>query len=460
MKPLVVLLLVLIAGLALLISLWKSGPDAPPTITVPPPVTTTAPVKAADTEQLQTPVETARVVTQDGAAGDGGMSADALVERPGNNSLFGLVTNDRNQPLPGAKVELSRNSRMGQELAMEWITERTNYGPPIVATTDAKGQYRFSHVIPRRDYYLIASHAEFTPVQEQMVAVGDSGDFQGPNFVLTVGSIVEGMVTDTEDNIVPGAELWLDSAFYSGAGESPDRLIAFADALGHFEFKNVYAVTKQLTCMAEGYGSATISPVNVLGTPGEKVNVDFKLAVGQPIGGKVLGSDGMGIKGAQIMAYNTGNNISYRGETESLEDGSFMLLNLHPGTYIINCTAKGYSQQKATRVAVGNMSVVIDMRAQACVNGRVIVHKTGLPVSNFTVSVRRVAPKQQPGFNLASEETGLAETFANTADGTFQLCGLDPGTYALMASSTNSAPTLSDSFSVVADQRSVSIEVR
>jgi len=460
MRPLVVLLLVLAAGLALLLSLWQFGPSSAPPIDTPSVAAPNVPAVPAKPEQLQTPAEPARTVTEDGAAGDGGMSDAALVERPGNNSLYGLVTNDSNQPLPGARVELSRDPRMGEEMAMTWITERKPSGPPLATMTDAKGQYRFTNVVPRSNYYLIASHPDLMPVQEQMVAVGDSGDFQGPNFVLTGGSTVEGTVTDSGGNLVTGAELWLDSAFYSGVGESPDRLIATSDASGHFEFRNVYAVTKQLTCMAEGYGSQTKSPVSVLGTPGEKLTIDFQLAVGQPIAGKVLGSDGMGIKGAEIIAYNTGNNISFRGQCESLEDGSFTLLNLHPGSYILSCTAKGYRQQKHTRVAVGNMAVVIDMLAQACVNGRVVEAASGKPVDAFTVSVRRVAPKQQQGFNLASEETGLKESFAGAADGSFTLCGLDPGTYALMASSNNSAPTLSDSFTIVAEQRSVSIEVR
>ena len=461
MRPLVVLLLVLAAGLALLLSLWQSGPSTTSPIDAPAPsAPIAAPTQPSQPVQLQPPSEPVRMVTEDGAAGDGGMSDAALFERPGNNSLYGLVTNESHQPLPGAKVELSRDPRMGEEVAVMWITDRRPAGPPIVTTTDAKGQYRFTNVVPRSNYYLIASHPDLMPVQEQMVGVGDSGDFQGPNIVLTTGSSVQGTVTDSGGNVVPDAELWLDSAFYSGEGESPDRLITKSNALGQFEFKNVYPVTKQLTCMAEGYGAQTKSPVNVLGSPGEKVTVDFQLAVGQPIAGKVLGSDGMGIKGAQIIAYNTGNNISFRGQCESLEDGSFTLLNLHPGSYILTCTAKGYRQQKHTRVAVGSMAVVIDMLAQACVSGRVIEAASGKPVDTFTVSVRRVAPKQQQGFNLASEETGIKESFMGSADGSFTLCGLDPGTYALMASSNNSAPTLSDSFSIVAEQRSVSVEVR
>src|SRR5687768_15850610 len=247
MRPLVVLVLVLVAAVALLLTLNYSGSSTTPTLPGPEVPTITdqgkAPVVAPT---VQAPTDTTRVAPEDGAVGDGGMINEVLPERAGKNSLYGLVTNENNQPLPGAKVELSRDPRMGQEVAMMWITARPPAGPPIATQTDSKGQYRFTGVVPRRDYYLVVSHADYAPVQEQMVAVGETGDFQGPNVVLRAGSIVQGNVTDVAGNVVPGAELWLDSAFYGGEGESPDRLIVQSDAVGHFEFKNVYPVTKQL----------------------------------------------------------------------------------------------------------------------------------------------------------------------------------------------------------------------
>ncbi len=460
MRPLVVLLLVLVAAVALIFTLQNFGPSTPTVATpevggadvVP------APPKTPKTEKVQTPTETARTAEEAVQAG-AGVNESAAVERPGRNTLYGLVMNEDKQPLRGAKVQLSRDALMGQEVAMLWITGASSGSKPIVMTTDEKGAYRFQNVIPRRDYFLIVSHPNYSPAQEQLVAVGDEGDFQGPNIILKTGSIVQGTVTDTANNVVPNAELWLDSAFYSGQGESPDRLIVKSDLVGHFEFANVYAVAKQLTCSAEGYGTQTRSPVNIQGTPGERVTVDFQMSVGQPIGGKVIGSDGAGIKDAVILAYNTGNNVSYRGEAKSLEDGTFALMNLHPGSYILQCEAKGYRQQKLSRVAVGDMNVIIDMLAQACVNGRV-VDNAGNPVTAFTVAVRRLAPTQVPGIGVPSEETGVKENFTGATDGNFQLCGLDPGTYTLLANSNTSAPTFSEAFSITADRPSINMVVK
>ncbi len=460
MRPLVVLLLVLVAAVALILALQNFGPSTPtvPLSEVGGPAAVPPPTKAPTPETVQTPKETVRTAEEAVQAGEG-VNADAAVERPGRNTLYGLVMNQDKQPLRGAKVQLSRDAMMGQEVAMSWITGVTSGTKPIVTTSDEKGAYRFQNVIPRRDYFLIASHPNYSPVQEQLVAVGDDGEFQGPNIILKTGSIVQGTVTDTSNNVVPNAELWLDSAFYSGQGESPDRLIVKSDLLGHFEFANVYPVAKQLTCSAEGYGTQTRSQVNIQGTPGERVIVDIQLSVGQPIGGKVIGSDGAGIKDAVIVAYNTGNNVSYRGETKSLEDGTFALMNLHPGSYILQCEAKGYRQQKNTRVAVGEMNVIIDMLAQACVNGRV-VDNAGNAVTAFTVSVRRLAPNQVPGIGVASEETGLKESFSAATDGNFQICGLDPSTYCLVASSNTSAPTFSEAFAITADRPSINVVVR
>jgi protocatechuate 3,4-dioxygenase beta subunit len=229
--------------------------------------------------------------------------------------------------------------------------------------------------------------------------------------------------------------------------------------MGHFEFKNVYPVSKQLTCMAEGYGTQVRTPINVEGKPDEQVTVDFTLDVAQPIAGRVVGSDGAGIKGAKILAFNTGNNVSFRGEATSLDDGQFQLNDLHPGSYILQCNATGYRQQKHTRVATGNMDVQIDMMAQARVEGRVVEAASGNPIQNFTCSVRRVAPQQAGGI-AASEETGIQENFSGRTDGTFTLSGLDPGTYVIRASAPDAAPTLSETFSVVENQSVANILVR
>src|SRR6185436_12915503 len=143
----------------------------------------------------------------------------------------------------------------------------------------------------------------------------------------------------------------------------------------------------------------------------------------------------------------------------SKEDGAFQIDGLHPGSYILQCAATGYRQQKHTRVATGSMAVQIDMLAQARVEGRVLDAASGNPVQNFTCSVRRVAPPQAGGLSV-SEDTGIQETFSGRTDGSFALSGLDPGTYAIKASSGDSAPTMSDIFSVVENQSVANIVVR
>ncbi len=462
MRPLVVLLLVLVAALALIFTLQKSGSQGQPTIDLNDVAVTpdAPPIVKPPNETVQQPEEATRTATGEPAPGIG-VSEDAVPERPGRNRLYGLVLNEQMLPLRGAKVELSRDARMGQEMAMKLITGVVSMEAPLVTMTDERGAYTFLNVIPRRDYFVIGSHESYSPTQEQLVTVGDDGDFQGPNIILKTGSIVEGLVTDTANNVIPDAVMWLDSAFYSGTGESTDRLTTKTDARGHFEFRNVYPVSKQLTCSAEGYGTITKSPVNVVGTPGERVVADFQLSVGQPIGGRVVGSDGAGIQGAHIVGYYTGNNTTYRGETESTEDGSFLLPNLHPGNYILTCEAKGFRQQKHTRVQTGDVAVIIDMLAQACVTGRV-VDSAGAGVSAFSIAVRRLAPNTLPGVGVPSEETGVKENFTAAVDGEFSICGFDPGVYTLVVTTATSAPTFSDAFSISADtdRGSVNVVVR
>ena len=453
MRPLIVLLFVLIAAVVMIFALGDD-PGTNSTGVAPSLSGNTPPVENSGVESLQTPEDSGRESTK-------------FQEDPTNpvlpviasNSLVGRVLNDELAPLVNAEVLLSRDAMMGDDLAMNMILGVAPKGKPTKTVTNAKGEYAFKKIEPARDYYILAKHAEYAEVQEQLVVVGQEGEFRGPDIILRPGVVVFGTVIDVGGNTVPRALLQLDSAFFTGEGDPLGRLETTTDNNGFFEFKNVSPGPRVMTVYAEGYGTQTKNNIPVGNVAGERIEVSLVLDVGQPIAGLVISSDGLGVPNALVQAYNYESNISYRGSATTDENGLFQIDDLHPsGAYILQAEAPGFRQEKQTRVKFGEMSVEIAMIKQACVIGRVLA-ADGSPVRSFEASLRRVS-EPRPNGQVYYEDIGLRLNFTNQTNGEYELCGLNPGSFVVVARAPGFAPTPSDVVKVVDGQSTTQVDIR
>jgi uncharacterized GH25 family protein len=462
MRPLHVLLLAAVAILALALGLYFSttNQEAPPAVAPTP----AEPVAGAPSESpdVVKPAETQRgegVEADSGApprAGAGPISSPLR-----SNKLVGRVVDAGSQPVPGAKVILSRDPMMGEQIGMHWFMGRQPTGKKISTTTDAQGRYEFKGVEPANDYFVAVQHPDFAQVQEELVAVAEGGESMAPEVVLRKGSTLAGYVRDIGGNPVGNAVLHLDSAYMMGQEtESPDRMTTTTDPSGYYEFKNISAGPRVLTVSAEGYGLQVNNHLTPFkGHPDDDGGspIDFRLSPGKPIAGRIIGPDGMGIPGARVLAMNYGNTTGSRGEGVADEGGAFQIDGLQDGSYILMVNAPGFRALRLNRVQVGEMNVQVDMVKQACIAGRVF-DSEGSPVASFTGSALRTSPDL--GATPIFEATSIENTFNKTADGAFELCGLDPGTYAVQISAAGYAPTLSESFTVAEGQPLPTINVR
>jgi protocatechuate 3,4-dioxygenase beta subunit len=194
------------------------------------------------------------------------------------------------------------------------------------------------------------------------------------------------------------------------------------------------------------------------GREGDNKTLDVMLSVAAPIGGLVVGPDGAGIPEARVIAMMFQNDKSSRGETLTDGTGAFQIQGLAPGSYILQVEAKGFRMQRANRVSTGDLNVRLELVAKASVSGRV-TDGAG-PVTAFEVRALRTTPNPSPGAPQVYENTPVLENFTGKADGRFELRGFDPGSYALRVSAPGYAPTLSETFNVLADQAPPSLTIR
>lgn len=460
-RPLAVLLLVLAAVLAVVVGFFVLQRSEKPPVAATP--GGAAPVEhAAATPDEPSPPADQRQAPPTAVAES--TSDDDTPPAALSNSLVGIVLNDRNEPIAGATVKLSRDAMTGDAIANQWFGGYEPSGiPPLSSVSNAKGQFVFRGIEPAKDYFLLATHTDYSQAQEELVAVARAGESRAPDLVMRTGSRLTGFVADVEGNQVPNAKLHLDSAYMMGLEQaSPDRLTVTTDNTGGFEFKNVGAGPRNLMCEAEGYGLQIKHNIVFKGDASENLEHQFRLQLGVPIGGRVFGPEDEGVVGCKVVALNYGNNTSSRGEALTDELGNFQINGLEAGSYILLLEPKGYRQARQNRVQAGELNVQIPMIRQASITGRVFASGTNEAVTNFSASLHRVnSASGQPGGNQQPlyETTGVKEKVEGSTDGSFLLVGVDPGRFAIKVTAKDFAPRMSDEFTVVEGQPTPPVQI-
>jgi len=417
------------------------------------------PTRAEEPANLVAPTNPTRVTTAVEAPepDEADISAPML-----GNSLTGIVYDADGKPLPDAVVKLSPDPFMDEALSMAWFLGKEPSGKAETTRTDAEGRYTFRSIAPRNDYFMMVDHADFRPRQEEGVLVGETGQFGGPEFHMSRGALLSGYVVDVGNNPVPNAKLYLDSAYMMGEDQvSPDRMTATSDATGFYEFKHVPPGPRNLSCVAEGYGMMVQHNLQFAHDQPEQVlEHSFTLEVGQPIAGRVFGPEDEPVVGAHIMAMKYSNQTSSRGEAITDENGNFLIQDLGQGSYNLSVNAKAYRVARHNGVQVGDVNVQVEMIKQACVSGKVL-DENGKPVTDFTAVVLRAsAPTDDPQQSPIYENTEVKEAIEASPDGSYTLCGLNPGTFVLKIKSKSLAPSLSQPFTVADGQVLPDVTVR
>jgi hypothetical protein len=452
MKPIHVLILVLVAAAATAL-VYMFSREAPTGESAGAPTRIEAPAQprgdAASVEKpAELPPEPERASTTVASEKD---DDEPEAQLPVANTVVGVVLNQQDAGIPNARVQLSRDALMGEAIAMVWFANREQTGQILETVTDANGRYKFIGVEPGRDYYVMATHPDYAQVQEEGMNVGRQGEFRSPDLVLREGSKLRGYVTNVEGDALANAELHLDSAYSMGVElQSPDRLSVTTDANGFYEFKNIAAGPRVLTCWSDGYARETHHQKMFTGEASDVQEQNFRLNIGNFLAGRVFGPQGEGVAKAKVIAMNYGASTQSRGEGLTDDDGNFQVDGLGLGSYILMVQAVGYRPQSHTRVQVGDLNVQIPMLKQAELTGRVLEAGTDKPVTKFKARLLMVAvgiPNQ--GNQLQFEATHNSAEANPSADGSFTLLGVNPGTYAVKVIANGYATRTTDTFQVV-----------
>jgi len=461
MRPLVVLLLVAGALLALVIALTtlfdsqRSGEFEPGPAPTPHQAEPRANAELVPATAPSEPEAAARARTDDTRTALR-TEAEPGARKITPGAIEGLVCDESGTPITGAEVGLlnAKPTAFDDLLALRGVEPPK---PIAKVVTEAAGTFRFDRLDPSKDWSLVVTHESYATFTTDLAIEVPEGGTWKETITLEPGLTCSGTVTDAKTGApIEGALLVVDSAFAfmsPAKSRSPEQCIT--DANGQYVFTNVGASPNQarvLTVSAPGYATQVyhnFTLTTVGETPvrfrnqrpearAEGRQQDFALEPGMVIAGRVVSPEQRGVGGVEIEALSQSGTLSSRGTTTSRGNGEFLIEGLAEGLYAVRVTPTHYDAPALQRVEAGTTDVVIELFEQATVTGKV-VDPAGQPVSNFEVRAR-VANEVNKAFGAITAK----DSVRGSRSGTFTLKGIPEGSYVIEASADGYAASFSD----------------
>lgn len=245
---------------------------------------------------------------------------------------------------------------------------------------------------------------------------------------------------------------WVGGAYF-GAYDSTDRRHAKTDTDGRFAFDDVPAGAWLVGPAPASAGSSARPPYAPFGQRVEiaagvaRVDVVVELDAGGMITGRVLDTDGELVDEGSVLYTAVDGHAE---ESESAYGGRFELGPFRSGEYELRAhggdAAKG-AYSETVRVRAGGPPVDLRLRAPGRIRGRVLDATTREPVAAVVL------------LNLERSEPMRIASREQTANGSFELPKLIPGTYVVTARTSDGRYGASASVALLAGQTIDDVEV-
>ncbi|HEX5052750.1 MAG TPA: carboxypeptidase-like regulatory domain-containing protein [Planctomycetota bacterium] len=258
------------------------------------------------------------------------------------------------------------------------------------AQTDADGRYVLDNLDPS-----LESHSVFARKDgyvEGKAEVKATGPDVEQDLVLGRGVEVRGVVTG------PGGQpLAAATVFLGFSPNAYDRLDAISDIAGAFRFACVAEGEQTLNVERRGF-SGTRLKVQVPKPPAPPVVVPVRLEVGHWIGGRAIDGDGKPVAGVAIAPRLDDEYLDgIRAKTD--DDGHFRLDGVPARGLSLEFYGKGVLRKQQTVDAVDRGDLEVALERHGRMAGTVVDGRTGRPLTEFRIrfAQARLAAGEQSG---------------------------------------------------------------
>jgi protocatechuate 3,4-dioxygenase beta subunit len=342
-----------------------------------------------------------RHVATDGFVAIGAVLTNPF-ERSDDLALSGRVTlADSGQPVEGATVIV-----------------RTKY-VPTETTTNAHGW--FTVKVPAGDYPIEAKKGALVGAFPHTVQVTPDAVPEDLVIKLHPGHVIAGHVRSDRGRAIEGAAL---ATLLEGERLPPTSpSVKQAESVhstsdGSYRIEGLLPRRYDLHVSAPGFGAIS----STIDVQHDVESIEFVLQTGATIGGHVT-LDGNLIGGAVISVREVGADRFHRtATTTTSREGAFQLVDLHPGSFVVEATLEGKgSATETVKLTAGeqrNLSLVLT--EGATVSG-IVKSQDGAPIGRAEVECQ-------------------SQRVTTSSDGTFKFVGVAPGYYLLRAEAPEGSP--------------------
>lgn len=477
MNPLRILLLVL--GLVVVGGgVWLLVSEQPPVVTTPEPSSTARPEPeggTADSGALQ-------VASQDKPkAATTQQRTEVEVDTSAKQApqgVKGQVVAPTGAPVAACKVYLLEATTGPDIFKMMQLAQRGITLPPVSSTeTDERGNFALGVEMhdPSKVYEVRVVSDDFADLTHPNVRLQPSEWYDAKVLQLQNGLTLTGQVTVAGGGALPIADAEVSiksssSPFNVSLVPGRERgIVVKTDAGGFYRATNVPPGVHEVAAVAPGYARLVHSNVTVNEQNENRLN--FELAQGQAIEGKVIDTNGVGIARARITAVAMSSKTPVTADDFADENGNFTILGLIEGPYQLTAKAEGFVDANEKPIMAGTKGLELVVEKQGGVR-LTVVGKNGQLVREYTVTVKKYFPGQTNQPQVASTATAPAameasygntnipaQNVRNPKDGVALIEGLDPDTYALQINARGYAMAFSDPFTVAVDTEPAMITV-
>ncbi len=313
--------------------------------------------------------------------------------------------------------------------------------------TDDRGYFRIgSPATPADTPYELRIAAPGHLHHEQKVRVLNEQWQKLATITVQRGRTLEGTVRDAATKqFVEGAVIRVMPPSLNAIQPTPgleDGYEAVTDRNGRYRLEGLPAGPFQLSAFAKGYGSY-VKPDVTLEEKQPPQTEDIELPKGFEISGFIVDESGQGVARARVEATPLSSMSPTPGSTFSGKDGSFSILGLTEGEFIVSARASGFSKNERKPVSAGTKDVSIALERQANVLVSV-KNRLGRSVQTYTATLRRFFPENPEHYG----NTEVGPVAARDRNGEARLSGVDPGHYVVQVDAAGYAKTFSKNFEV------------
>lgn len=359
----------------------------------------------------------------DGIRVEGGQERDDVnfALEAGGHLVTGVVTDIGGGPVGFAFVRARKNG----DFSVSAI-----FRAPLAATSNDNGEYELN--LDDGSYTFEVFHEDYR-TERKSVAVG--GQDRRVDFVLTPGSVIEGVVLRSgDDKPVAGATVtWNKIGQTGGFAISGVTMNSSAetDSEGRFALRGLGSGALELRAYAPHASSPepTIAELSIAETISDVVvYVDEAFVVSGFVVNK--GSEKQAASDVMLGAYNVSPGALFAADTPSASDGYFEIHGVQPGSYTVGALAEeklpNFFGESVTVVDKDVTDLVVTVDGGHSLSG--IVNPPQVTTITLEVDMNEVGLS-----NMMQAVGSFLVRTRSAKDGSFTLKGVGKGSYTLVA---------------------------